>query len=208
MGGESPVDPYAVVGANGAVAFRLVFKVVSANGTVIDFVSGEAVLGVESASIAPFITIAIVFAITMSEVALADDTFTSTQASKEGANATVTSILTVVSAEGAIADLIRVGEAVSGVDGADEAPFVAFALMFAIPMGAGTNADGTLAFTSTLAFIVTLAPTLAITTLAVANTSTITLAETTRPTAEKNRKTLMNTHFLRDRSSLDINFKS
>ena len=35
---ESPVDPYAVVGASGTVAFRFtltVFKVVSANGTVV-----------------------------------------------------------------------------------------------------------------------------------------------------------------------------
>ena len=38
---ESPVDPYAVVGANGTVAFKFtltVFTVEGANGTVIDFV--------------------------------------------------------------------------------------------------------------------------------------------------------------------------
>ena len=113
MGGESPDKVFAVVGANGAVAFRVtltVFTVVTANVTVIDFVTGEAVLGVESASGAVFVTIAIVFAITMSEVALADDTSTSVRdkAFIEGANATVAvgSVFTVVSADAAVADLV------------------------------------------------------------------------------------------------------
>ena len=67
---------FAVEGANGTVAFRSVFTVVSADGTVagiIDSPFGVAVFTVEGANEAVVVTIAIVFAITM--MAEADGTF-------------------------------------------------------------------------------------------------------------------------------------
>ena len=137
---------------------------------------------VESASGAVVVTIALVFAITMSEVALADDTSTSVRdkAFIKGANATVAvgSVFTVVSADAAVADLVDspFGDAVITVDGADEAVFVTIALVFAITMGAGADADGT------FAFIVTPAPTFAIAILAVAGVPTIARAVANAPT--------------------------